>query len=136
VWVSESLGPAIDADGNELSLGQSLDNMCQRALLQFGVCKLSLFQKVIALKRGETPTEEVWQNDIRDDDIVAALENVEAQEIKVAAEDGPSQSAYVFKSLRGKPDANLQKYALSFAIPAVPPEAFSIRSVLRRLRQD
>jgi hypothetical protein len=110
--------------------------MCQRALLQFGVCKLSLFQKVIALKRGETPTEEVWQNDIRDDDIVAALENVEAQEIKVAAEDGPSQSAYVFKSLRGKPDANLQKYALSFAIPAVPPEAFSIRSVLRRLRQD
>lgn len=116
VWVLESLGPAIDAEGNDLSLEQSLQTMCRKALQQFGVCCISLFEKVIALKRSETPTEPVWQNDIRDDDIKAALGAVEAREIRVATEDGQPQTAYVFNTSRGRPDTNLQKYAECLAI--------------------
>eukprot|EP00038_Savillea_parva_P002226 m.111919 g.111919 ORF g.111919 m.111919 type:complete len:632 (+) comp10768_c0_seq3:44-1939(+) len=110
VWVSQSLGPAIDADGNDLTLNQSLEAMCRKALQRFGVCRLSLFHKVIALKRSETPIEAVWQNDIRDDDIEAALAAVGAQDIKAAMDDGQPQSVFVFKTLRGKQDSNLQKY--------------------------
>ena len=74
------------------------------------MCRLSLFQRVIALKRAETPTEAVWQNDIRDENIVAALDAAGALEIRYAAETGPPQSAYVFRTLRGRPDTVLQPY--------------------------
>jgi len=44
------------------------------------------------------------------ENIVAALEACDAQEIRYATESGPPQTAYVFKTLRGRPDAALQPY--------------------------